>query len=105
MVESDKKQSKDKKSSKRENKTKSKYDKLNKQRKKVKEQKGGNTDICKKDINDLLTTNKKIFTYNNPKMADGKSFTNQASQLGNNAVSGWGSNPGPPPDPSNCTIL
>lgn len=66
---------------------------------------GGDSEICKRDINDLLTTNKKIYTYNNSGSGDGKSFTQQANALGSSVTSDWGSNPGPPPDPSGCIIL
>jgi uncharacterized protein YjbI with pentapeptide repeats len=64
---------------------------------------GKDEDICSRDINDLLTTTKKIYTYNNSG-ADGKDFTAQASELSNSSSKGWGSNPGPPPDPSKCVI-
>lgn len=68
-------------------------------------QKGGDIDICNKDINELLTTNKKIYTYNNSGMADGKSLTDQANMLAAEDVRKWGNNPGLPPDPNSCVIL
>jgi hypothetical protein len=74
-----------------------------------KKQKGGysettDSELCSRDINDLLATNKKIFTYNQP----GNQFESMkkdgiASQ--EMAKKGWGSNPGPPPDPSKCVIM
>jgi hypothetical protein len=68
-------------------------------------QKGGDTDICKKDINELLTTNKKIYTYNNSGIADGKSLSGTANILASDTVNDWGRNPGAPPDPNSCVIL
>lgn len=68
-------------------------------------QKGGDTDICKKDINELLTTNKKIYTYNNSGMADGNSLTSKANMLASDSNTRWGKNPGAPPDPNSCVIL
>lgn len=65
---------------------------------------GGDSEICNRDINELLTTNKKIYTYEKSGR-DGKSLSQSASILANKSGSGWGSNPGPPPDPSGCTIL
>ena len=72
-------------------------------------QKGGysettDSELCARDINDLLATNKKVFTYNQP----GNQFESMkrdgiASK--EMAEKGWGSNPGPPPDPSKCVIM
>jgi hypothetical protein len=72
-------------------------------------QKGGyaettDSELCSRDINDLLSTNKKVFTYNQP----GNQFESMkrdgiASK--EMAEKGWGSNPGPPPDPSKCVIM
>lgn len=88
---------------------KRKSDKRKSDKRKLKKKailKGGKeeeSDICSRDINDLLSTTKKIYTYNNSG-ADGKDFTAQASALGDSSSKGWGSNPGPPPDPSKCII-
>jgi hypothetical protein len=67
-------------------------------------QKGGhntNSELCNKDINDLLVTSGKIFKYN--RSGNSTSVVNQANMLSNQASSGWGSNPGPPPNPD-CVI-
>jgi len=67
---------------------------------------GGNeedTDICSKDINTLLSTNKKIFTYNNNGDQTDK-MIRQANMVEKSSKSGWGNDPGPPPDPSDCII-
>ena len=72
-------------------------------------QKGGyvettDSELCSRDLNDLLSTNKKVFTYNQP--------GNQFESMRKNGIAtkematkGWGSNPGPPPDPSKCIIM
>jgi hypothetical protein len=65
---------------------------------------GNNNDICSKDINKLLTTNKDIFTYNNEGDQTDK-LINQTSLIEKDATTGWGNNPGPPPDPKSCIIM
>lgn len=73
-------------------------------------QKGGyyettDSQLCSRNINDLLTTNKKIFTYNQPDKNQYAKMEKDASVAGDMAKNGWGNYPGPPPDPKKCVIM
>lgn len=85
------------------NKKKSRKD-TKRKNSKQKQYGGNDSNICNRDINELLTTNKKIYKYNSSG-SDGKTLTQSADLLAKESSSGWGSNPGPPPDPSGCIIL
>ena len=71
---------------------------------KLNTQKGGDSVSCKRNINETLTNNTQIYTYNNSG-ADGKGISEHVSALGSSTTTDWGSNPGSPPDPSGCIIL
>jgi hypothetical protein len=109
------KQNKINKINKKQNVDKQKHKKGRSQSLKVNTQKGGNndcveveeeidSDLCSRDINELLSTNKKIFTYNQPGNQTDALIAN-ANATGDMAKNGWGNNPGPPPDPSKCLIM
>ena len=62
------------------------------------------SELCSKNINDVLSTNKKIFTYNQPDKNQYAKMEKDASVAGDMAKNGWGNYPGPPPDPKKCVI-
>lgn len=66
-------------------------------------QTGGDGDICERNLNDLLTRNKAVFTYNRPDDQYKKMLSNSSNLKA--IDKGWGNNPGTPPDPSSCVIL